>query len=357
MIKVLTILGARPQFIKAASLSRYILSNDNGLEEVIVHTGQHYDDNMSEIFFSELKISKPKYNLGIGGINQGAMTGRMIEEIEKISIIEKPDIILVYGDTNSTLAGAIVSSKMHVPLAHIEAGLRSFNNYMPEEINRILTDRVSNLLFCPTKKSINNLKNEGFEHFKEKKIINCGDIMYESALYYSKYAKKPYNVNKDDKFILATFHRAETTNNLRNLKNVVEALNEINNDLKVIVPIHPRTYKILKKNKINYDFKLINPVSYLEMIWLIKNSKIILTDSGGLQKESYFFNKICLTLRDETEWEELIQSGNNILVGTTKELILDSFYNYKVFKPTKENLYGIGNTSQIIVSSIKEYFN
>ena len=250
-----------------------------------------------------------------------------------------------------------MANKQQIPLAHIEAGLRSFNNNMPEEINRILTDRVSNLLFCPTQRAENNLKNEGFENFKDKKIINSGDIMYESALYYSKYSKKPDDLDIKDKFILATFHRAEITNNINNLKNIIDALNDINKDLKVIVPIHPRTNKVLKINKINCNFKLIKPVSYLEMIWLIQNSNIVMTDSGGLQKESYFFNKICLTLRDETEWIELVHSGNNIIVGSKKEKILDSFYKKRKFIPTKENLYGLGDTSKIIVDEIKNFLN
>jgi UDP-GlcNAc3NAcA epimerase len=356
MIKILTIVGARPQFIKAGTLSRYIFENHiNEIEEIIVHTGQHYDANMSDIFFEEMNIPKPKYHLGIGGVRHGAMTGQMIEGIEKIALSEKPDWILVYGDTNSTLAGAIVASKIHIPLAHVEAGLRSFNNKMPEEINRILTDRVSNLLFCPTEKAMKNLISEGYNNFSKKKFINVGDIMYEGALYYEKLKTKPQSIISDEPFILATIHRAETTNSLINLREVVNALNEINKETSVIVPIHPRTRKILEKENLTIDFNLIDPVGYLEMIWLIFHSEMIITDSGGLQKEAYFFEKICLTMRSETEWVELIESGNNILVGTDKDSILREYNKGFTFKSQNKLIYGDGDCSKRIINAILEY--
>ena len=356
MIKILTIVGARPQFIKAGTLSRYISKyHFNEIEEILVHTGQHYDVNMSDIFFEEMNIPKPKYHLGIGGVGQGAMTGQMIEALEKIVLSEKPDWTLVYGDTNSTLAGAIVASKTHIPLAHVEAGLRSFNNKMPEEINRILTDRVSNLLFCPTEKAMKNLVSEGYNNFSEKKLINVGDIMYEGALYYKKLNTKPKSILGDESFILATIHRAETTNDVVKLKEVVSALNEIHQKKSVIVPIHPRTRKILEKENLNVNFNLINPLGYLEMIWLISHSDMIITDSGGLQKEAYFFEKICLTMRNETEWIELVESGNNVLVGTNKDSILKAYDKGLTFKPQDKFLYGDGESSKKIIEAILDY--
>ena len=356
MIKILTIIGARPQFIKAGTLSRYISRyHFNEIEEIIVHTGQHYDVNMSDIFFEEMNIPKPKYHLGIGGVGHGAMTGQMIEGIEKIALSEKPDWILVYGDTNSTLAGAIVASKLHVPLAHVEAGLRSFNNKMPEEINRILTDRVSNLLFCPTEKAMKNLVSEGYKNFSEKKFINVGDIMYEGALYYKKLNTKPSSILSEESFILATIHRAETTNDLEKLNHVVSALNKIHEKKSVIVPIHPRTRKILKKENLNVDFNLIEPVGYLEMIWLISHADMIITDSGGLQKEAYFFEKICLTMRNETEWVELVESGNNVLVGTNKDSILKAYNKGLRFQPQNKFIYGDGESSKKIIEAILNY--
>ena len=356
MIKILTIIGARPQFIKAGTLSRYISRyRFNEIEEIIVHTGQHYDVNMSDIFFEEMNIPKPKYHLGIGGVGHGAMTGQMIEGIENIALSEKPDWILVYGDTNSTLAGAIVASKLHVPLAHVEAGLRSFNNKMPEEINRILTDRVSNLLFCPTEKAMKNLVSEGYKNFSEKKYINVGDIMYEGALYYKKMSTKPSSILSEDSFILATIHRAETTNDLVKFNDVVNALNKIHQKKSVIVPIHPRTRKILEKENLNVDFNLIDPVGYLEMIWLISHSDMIITDSGGLQKEAYFFEKICLTMRNETEWVELVESGNNVLVGTNKDSILKAYNKGLTFQPQDKFIYGDGESSKKIIEAIINY--
>ena len=349
-MKILTILGARPQFIKAGSVSREIARNNN-LKEVIVHTGQHYDSNMSDIFFDEMEIPKPDYFLGIGGKSHGAMTGQMIEKIEEVVIKEKPDWVMVYGDTNSTLAGAIVASKLHVTLAHIEAGLRSFNMKMPEEINRILTDRVSNILFCPTDSAIENLKNEGFNNL-DIKIIKSGDVMQDGAIFYKKLAIKP-NFSIENNYILATVHRAENTDNLNRLIEIIDALNEINKVKQVILPLHPRTKKILEKNKIEVKFTVVDPVGYLQMVWLIDNCDLVMTDSGGLQKEAFFFKKPCITLRDETEWVELIENKFNILVGADKERIIDTYSNHtNIFSNEYSlNLYGEGNASKKIIEA------
>lgn len=350
--KIVTILGARPQFIKAGTVSREI-KKYNELNEVIIHTGQHYDANMSDIFFDEMKINKPDYFLGIGGKSHGAMTGQMIEKIEEIILVEKPDWILVYGDTNSTLAGAIVASKLNIKLAHIESGLRSYNMKMPEEINRILTDRVSTILFCPTTLSINNLKNEGYEKI-DCKIFKSGDVMKDGAMFYKEHGQKP-SCNLEEFYILATIHRAENTDDLNRLKSIIDALNEINKDTQVVVPIHPRTKKIIELNKITIEFKLIEPVGYLQMVWLIDNSKLIMTDSGGLQKEAYFFEKPCITLRDETEWTELIKNRFNVLAGANKKLILDLYNNYKFNDDYNIDLYGSGDASRNIVKEIINY--
>jgi UDP-GlcNAc3NAcA epimerase len=352
MIKVVTILGARPQFIKAGSLSREIAKYKE-ITEVIIHTGQHYDSNMSDIFFEEMQIPKPNYFLGIGGKSHGAMTGQMIEKIEEVVLKEKPDWIVVYGDTNSTLAGAIVASKLHIKLAHIEAGLRSFNMKMPEEVNRILTDRVSDILFCPTDAAIENLKNEGYENL-QCKIVKSGDVMQDGAIFYKDLAVKPNFDIKED-YILCTIHRAENTDDETRLKNIFEALNEIAKEKQIILPLHPRTKKIIENLKLNIqNLTIIDPVGYLEMVWLIDNCELVMTDSGGLQKEAYFFSKSCITLRDETEWVELVDIGANVLVGADKGNILKAFKNYSEFssKYSKVNLYGDGHASKIICEFI-----
>jgi UDP-GlcNAc3NAcA epimerase len=356
-MKIITILGARPQFIKAGTVSREMKKHKN-IDEVIVHTGQHFDKNMSDIFFEEMSIPKPNYNLNINGLSHGAMTGQMIEKIESVLIKEKPDWVMVYGDTNSTLAGAIAASKLHIKIAHIEAGLRSFNMNMPEEINRILTDRISNILFCPTIKSKRNLENEGFRNF-DCRIIRCGDVMYDGALYYKNFARKINTINDKD-FVLCTIHRAENTDNETKLKNIIIALQEIAKNKLVVLPLHPRTKKIIEKLGINVkNLLIIEPVGYLEMIWLIDNCRLVMTDSGGLQKEAFFFNKPCLTLRDETEWIELTENGYNVLVGTNKDKIIENFLSYATidFQIPKENmqqqansLYGNGKASEIIIN-------
>jgi UDP-GlcNAc3NAcA epimerase len=351
-MKILTILGARPQFVKAGSLSRAIANHGN-IQEVIVHTGQHYDANMSDIFFEEMNIPKPNYFLGIGGKSHGAMTGQMIEKIEEVALKEHPDWILVYGDTNSTLAGAIVASKIHIPLAHVEAGLRSFNNRMPEEINRILTDRVSQILFCPTKRAIDNLMQEGFQNHPSKLVLS-GDIMYDGVLYYSQLATKP-NLNIPDKFILATIHRAENTDNLKNLKAIVGAFNEINNEIPVVLPLHPRTRKIIQDNSIDIQFIVIDPVGYKEMMWLMSRAIRIATDSGGLQKEAYFFNKPCITIRTETEWVELVDNNFNVLSPIDSPSIIQAVMHHKFNEDYSLELYGNGQTANIIIDSLTNY--
>lgn len=350
-MKVLTILGARPQFIKAGSVSREIIKYED-VEEIIVHTGQHYDANMSDIFFDEMKIPKPNYFLGIGGKSHGAMTGQMIEKIEEVVLKEKPDWILVYGDTNSTLAGAIVASKLHIKLAHIEAGLRSFNMNMPEEINRILTDRISNLLFCPTDIAINNLKSEGYDKF-DCDVLKSGDVMQDGAIFYKQLATRP-NFDLKDSFVLCTIHRAENTDSEYRLRNIFEALEELSREKQIVLPLHPRTRKIIEN--LNLDIKnlaIVEPLGYLEMVWLIDNCSFIITDSGGLQKEAYFFEKQCITLRDETEWLELVESEVNILVGAEKEKILEACKSNNKFKgKILPNLYGDGKASEFIIKEL-----
>ncbi|KAB7889880.1 non-hydrolyzing UDP-N-acetylglucosamine 2-epimerase [Poseidonibacter ostreae] len=353
MIKILTILGARPQFIKAGSVSREIAKHKN-IEEIIVHTGQHYDANMSDIFFEEMQIPKPNYFLGIGGKSHGAMTGQMIEKIEEVALKEKPDWVMVYGDTNSTLAGAIVASKLHIKIAHIEAGLRSFNMKMPEEVNRILTDRVSQILFCPTDAAVENLQNEGYENL-DCKIVKSGDVMQDGAIFYKKLAVKPSYEIKDD-FVLCTIHRAENTDDEIRLKSIFESLNEIAREKQVILPLHPRTKKILENLKLNIqNLTIIDPIGYLQMVWLIDNCSLVMTDSGGLQKEAYFFGKQCITLRDETEWVELIECEANVLVGANGTKILEAYKNNKKSNTSNYqslNLYGGGEASKYIIKEL-----
>ena len=357
-MKILTILGARPQFIKAGSVSREIAKHPE-IQEVIVHTGQHYDANMSDVFFEEMKIPKPNYFLGIGGKSHGAMTGQMIEKIEEVALKENPNWFMVYGDTNSTLAGAIVASKLHIKLAHVEAGLRSFNMKMPEEINRILTDRVSDILFCPTQTAVENLKKEGFPFSTangKQRVVNIGDVMKDGAVFYKQFAKKPLSLSTvADDYILCTIHRAENTDNSQRLKAIFQALNEIAKEKQVILPLHPRTKKIIENLEFRIEnLTIIEPVGYLEMVWLIDNSSLVMTDSGGLQKEAYFFNKPCITLRDETEWVELVENGFNILVGANKEKIVSTFkqsINSQIHLST--DLFGNGRASEKILEVLK----
>ena len=360
-MKIVTVVGARPQFVKAAALSREFAKHDN-IEEVILHTGQHFDINMSDVFFEEMQIPHPKYNLNINCLSHGAMTGRMLEEIEKILILEKPDYLLVYGDTNSTLAGALAAKKMHIKVVHIEAGLRSFNMAMPEEVNRILTDRISDILFCPTLTAINNLKIEGFSNFNSS-IFNVGDVMQDAALFYEKQADQNSNILKEthikkNSYYLCTLHRAENTNNMERLASIIRGLNNLPSKYHIILPIHPRTKQLLNKFKPNKNINIIAPVGYFDMIQLIKNSRLVITDSGGLQKEAYFFNKFCITTRDQTEWVELVTNGYNKIVGADSKKIIEGvkYFESRTFQKGIE-LYGGGFATQAIVSKMIKHFS
>jgi UDP-GlcNAc3NAcA epimerase len=309
---------------------------------------------MSDVFFDEMEIPKPAYTLGVGGGSHGAMTGRQLEKIEEVLLNENPDYVLVFGDTNSTLAGALAAAKLHIPVIHVEAGLRSFNMKMPEEINRILTDQISDILFCPTDTAINNLKNEGFEN-KQCQIINIGDVMYDAALYYSPKSKKPSSVGVDNNFALVTIHRADNTDNVERLTNIVNALNEIHLQTPVICPIHPRTRKMMAEISIIPTFEMIEPVGYFEMIWLLQHCSIVITDSGGLQKEAYFFQKPCVTLREETEWVELVKAGVNQLASIDHINILQKYQNSLEIEPglfNQNSLYGDGHAAQKIIDFI-----
>lgn len=353
-MKIVTVIGARPQFIKASVVSAAIQKKSD-INEVIIHTGQHFDSNMSDIFFNELNIPKPNYQLNINSGSHGAMTGRMLEQIEQVCIEEQPDKLMVYGDTNSTLAGALAAAKLHIPVVHIEAGLRSFNMQMPEEVNRILTDQVSNILFCPTETAIRNLKNEGFDR-KNVKVFNVGDVMQDSSVYFSNFAKKPNQLEGLGKseFIIATLHRAENTDDINRLKNIVNALNYLHNNIKpVVLPLHPRTRKVIENLNLDLNVTVIEPVGYLEMLWLLKNCSLVVTDSGGVQKEAFFFNKPCVTMRDQTEWVELIEEGVNMLAGADTQTIIDSTIKMlgKEILDSK-NLYGGGNASIKIVEHL-----
>ncbi len=352
-MKIVSIVGARPQFIKSVPVSQELTKNN--ISEVMVHTGQHFDQNMSDIFFDQLKIPKPHYLLNINCLNHGAMTGQMLQKIEEVLLAEKPEYVIVYGDTNSTLAGALAASKLNIKIIHIEAGLRSFNMLMPEEINRIVTDRLSYFLFCPTKLAVDNLRKEGFENFNCN-IIHTGDVMFDSALMFLRYAIKP-KYELPDNFILCTIHRQENTDEKVHLKSILEALNSVSDKIKIILPIHPRTQKKIKEFKlsarISKNIYITDPVGYLEMIYLIKHSSLIMTDSGGLQKEAFFFNKFCITLREETEWIELVENGYNIIAGSDYKTILDS-YNQMISRKIdfNMNLYGEGKASCKIVKNI-----
>ena len=349
-MKIVTIIGARPQFIKAAALSREIHKRDN-IQELIIHTGQHFDKNMSDIFFDEMEIPKPDYNLNINSLSHGAMTGQMLEKIEEVLFKEEPDWVLIYGDTNSTIAGALAASKLHIRVAHVEAGLRSFNMKMPEEVNRILTDRISNILFCPTNTAIENLKKEGYNNI-DCKIVKSGDVMQDTAIFYSKKEKKP-QVDISDEFILATIHRAENTDNNERLGSVLQALNETAKEIQIILPLHPRTAKIIANSEFNTDnLTIIDPIGYLEMVYLLNRCKLVMTDSGGLQKEAFFFKKPCITLRDETEWVELINHGFNTIVGADKKNILQAYKNQNYNIDFNINLYGNGKASKKIVDEL-----
>lgn len=355
MKKIVTILGARPQFVKAAVLSRS-LKKHGKIEEVIVHTGQHFDANMSDVFFEEMMIPKPKYNLDINSMSHGAMTGTMLMEIEKVLIDEAPDAVVVYGDTNSTIAGALAAKKMHIKVVHVEAGLRSFNMRMPEEVNRILTDRIADLLSCPTQTAVDNLEREGFESLPVR-IEKHGDIMKDAVDYYSQFSSEKSSVLQEEKlksneFVLATIHRQENTDDVSKLRSIFLALEEVHKNHTVVLPLHPRTKAILKKHSIDPKIKLIEPVGYYSMLELLKNCSMVITDSGGLQKEAFFNKKHCIIVREETEWVELVTHGFAKIVGSNTESIINAFKEYK--KSNKDfsmKLYG-DNVGEKIYESI-----
>lgn len=349
MKKIITILGARPQFIKAAAVSAVF---KNQVNELLVHTGQHYDANMSDVFFEELNIPKPQYHLNIGSGSHGEQTGEMLKAIEKVILAEQPDFVMVYGDTNSTLAGALAASKLLIPVIHIEAGLRSFNKAMPEEQNRILTDHVSSLLFVPTQTAVDNLTNEGITNG----VHLVGDVMYDGILHFSKIAEEKSDMLEkyqleNNQFVLCTIHRAENTNDPARLKAIFEGLNQAK--VKTVLPLHPRTQKYIADYGITLEnhIQVIEPVGYLDMVRLESACSKIVTDSGGVQKEAFFLGKPCITMRDETEWVETIENGWNILVGADSSKIVNAL---QTFNPTVErkNYFGDGTASQQILAHI-----
>ncbi len=355
-MKLITIIGARPQFIKAAAVSREIAKYKE-INEIIIHTGQHFDANMSEIFFEQMHIPKPDYNLEINSLSHGAMTGRMIEKIEEVLLLEKPDWVLIYGDTNSTIAGSLAAKKLHINVAHVEAGLRSFNRNMPEEINRILTDKISDILFCPTDTAVRNLQNEGIGKSSLSQIVKCGDVMQDAAIFYANMSQKP-EIKIPKRFILATIHRAENTDDPKRLTSIFKALTSIANEIPIILPLHPRTKKIISNSQFsinNPQLIFIDPVGYLEMIYLLKNCSLVMTDSGGLQKEAFFFGKPCVTLRDETEWVELVENNFNEIVGADEDKIILGYQKMiKIQNDYNINLYGNGEASKKIINKLLE---
>lgn len=381
-MKIVTIVGARPQFIKAATVSRAIKHYNEQINparskitEIIVHTGQHYDHNMSKIFFEELEIPRPLYNLGVGSDTHGRQTGKMFSAIEEVLEKEKPDWVLVYGDTNSTLAGALAASKLHVSIAHVEAGLRSFNRGMPEEINRIVADHISTILFCPTQTAVSNLKKEGFNNIPDSIdprnfipaglnnpiVLNVGDVMYDSALFYAKKTAHRTDILHNLKitpkeYCLATIHRAENTEDVTKLSNILRGLDAVSREIPIIWPVHPRSKRLIDRVKGNISLdrlRVIGPIGYLDFIILEKQAKMIFTDSGGVQKEAYFFNVPCVTLRDETEWVETSESGMNVLSGTDTAKIYEAFKQFAM-KPCAvvPGLFGDGFASKKIVDTL-----
>ncbi|RPG49564.1 MAG: UDP-N-acetylglucosamine 2-epimerase (non-hydrolyzing) [Gammaproteobacteria bacterium TMED104] len=374
MLKVLTVVGARPQFIKAAAVSRTIKAHNDSLlerkstliDEKIIHTGQHYDTNMSNIFFDELDIPSPDLNLSISNLSHSSMTAKMLEKLSELFLHERPDIVLLYGDTNSTLAGAMAAAQNKIPIAHVEAGLRSNNHLMPEEINRVVTDRLSSLLFCPTTLATNNLTNEGYpfriNDTKKQKIILSGDVMYDVLTYYQESASKINLINdiplEDKNLITCTIHRESNTNDNDLLEGILDELIDLSKTFKIIFLVHPRLKKSkLISNKKFQDSNIIlsDPLGYLEMQRLLMSSKFVITDSGGLQKEAYLHKIPCLTLRDETEWQETVTSGWNILTNPRDNKLVDALNSFKLDLNNYENFYGDGNASQKIVDGLIEY--
>ncbi len=372
-VKIATVVGARPQFVKAATISRviekkiYKKSDQIDAKEYLIHTGQLYDANMSDTFFEEMSIPKPSYHLGISGGSHGQMTGQMLAKLEDTFNELKPDLVLVYGDTNSTLAGALAAAKLGIPIAHVEAGLRSFNYQMPEEINRVLTDQLSHWLFCPTDVAVNNLRSEGFfgdsitRRSTKPQVIRCGDVMYDALSFYRKTAKPSSAVSEliassHKKMILMTVHRAENTDQKDNLEQILSAMNTLGSEgYSVVFPVHPRTRKMIQELGLaSPAIKMIEPVGYFDMICLLDACSIVATDSGGLQKEAYFMGRPCITMRNETEWTELLSAGVNQLVGANKDKILQAVEKAGEIKDQAfaEGLYGDGQAALQIVDRI-----
>lgn len=377
-MKIVTIIGARPQIIKAAAISRAIAKYfSDEINEYIVHTGQHYDENMSDVFFRELGIPEPDINLHVGSGLHGKQTAAMIEGIEKVLLDIKPDYLVLYGDTNSTLAGAIAASKLLIPIVHIEAGLRSFNKTMPEEINRIVCDHCSALLFCPTIAGIKNLEREGFSlegkmpfTTDNPGVFHCGDVMYDNSLYFASLAEKQSDILKklnltEKEFVLATIHRNQNTDDAARLQFLFNSLyaTALNNQIDIILPLHPRTQKMLKENKIKIAkeaekfLHVIPPVSFLDMIMLEKNSSLVMTDSGGVQKEAFFFGKPTIILRPETEWVEIVEHGTAVLAGSTVEELVNQATQYLKNPPSDfPEIFGNGKASEFICQTmLKNY--
>ncbi|HBT47656.1 MAG TPA: UDP-N-acetylglucosamine 2-epimerase (non-hydrolyzing) [Peptococcaceae bacterium] len=355
-MKITTVVGARPQFIKAAVVSRVLRATPE-VQEVLVHTGQHYDENMSDIFFEELEIPRPDYHLGIGSGTHGSQTGKMLEAIEQVLLAERPEWVLVYGDTNSTLAGALAAAKLHIPVAHVEAGLRSFNRKMPEEINRVLTDHASDLLFAPTHAAVENLRREGVP---EKRIYLVGDVMYDAALFYGEKARRESRILQrlelmPKGYALVTIHRAENTDDPRRLRAITGGLCEVGKEIPVVFPVHPRTRKAMESYGLlevaAAHLSLIEPVGYLDMIMLEQNARLIITDSGGVQKEAFFYRVPCVTLREETEWVELVELGWNKVVypESPEKLAEEISCSLAGFHGKEGNPYGDGHSAELIV--------
>lgn len=358
-MKIVTVVGARPQFIKAAVVSRAIASHNEKacgaiLDETVVHTGQHYDDNMSGVFFREMRIPEPAYHLGVVERLHGRMTARMLSGIEDVLIAEKPNAVLVYGDTNSTLAGALAAAKLHIPIAHVEAGLRSFDMRMPEEVNRTLADRVSTWLFCPTQAAVKNLQREGMA---PGAILLTGDVMYDAALFYRGIAQPSAALvalldSTGDGFCLATVHRAENTDDPHRLKGIFTALERLGRERTVVMPLHPRTRRRLDEQGMELGYvRTIDPVGYLDMLQLLEHCSLVLTDSGGLQKEAFFLHRPCITLREQTEWVELVEGGYNMLAGANADTIEQASGRLSKHRPDwSRPLYGDGRAGEKIVA-------
>lgn len=358
MLKIVTVVGARPQFIKAAAVSRARAEGfADSLEEVLLHTGQHFDQNMSQVFFDELGIPEPAHNLEISGGSHGAMTGRMLEAIERVLEDEKPDWVLVYGDTNSTLAGALAAVKLHIPVAHVEAGLRSFNMRMPEEVNRILSDRISTLLFCPTELACRNLSAEGIS----KGVELVGDVMYDVALHAARLARERSTALhrlgvEPGRFVLATCHRAENTDDEGRLTQILEGLARIAREEPVILALHPRTRQIIDRGGLGTRLgrvTIVDPLPFFDMVALEQAARVIVTDSGGVQKEAFFYGVPCVTMRDETEWVETIELAANELVGASASHLIDAVHRARpVAKRSGSGPYGDGRAAHRIITSI-----